>query len=193
MQFFWLRSFSLVKQCKKIRRYGKYFLFFHWQLVRLGGQWYWGQYECAAQLHYHCLISPIWFLPDFPTTLQLILPFGWAAHNPAISCFFAVLHALFFSINLCVIPSMSEIFLKNCTPVVHTFPLTLYWKFPLLCFSDWKFPLLWQRHFIFGIWGFSPQISVPWKWFYFGNRETEAHRLKLFAKDCTTCEQQDID
>lgn len=119
---------SLIKQCKKTRQYGKYFLFFHWQLAKLGGQGYWGQYELyVAQLHYHCLISALKFLPDFPTTLQLNLPFGWAADNPEVSYFFAVLHALFCSINLCVIPCMSEIFLKShIISVAHTFPLTFY-------------------------------------------------------------------
>lgn len=32
---------------------------------------------------------------------------------------------------------------------------------------------------------FSPQIPALRKCFYFANRETEAHLLKLFARDCT--------
>lgn len=108
----------------------------------------------------------MWFLPDFPTTLQLILPFGWAAHNPAISYFFAVLHILFFSINLCVIPCMSEIFLKSRIPAVHTFPLTFYLIEYIHCYGKGIY------HFSFGIWGFSHQIPVPWKWFFLDNRET---------------------
>lgn len=67
------------------------------------------------------------FLPVSPATLQLILPFAWAAHMAAIFYFLTVLHSLFISIHLCVIPCMSEIFLKSrIIPVVQIFPPTSY-------------------------------------------------------------------
>lgn len=93
------------------------------------------RYSSVAQLHCHCLVVPYDF-SLFPTALQLTLPSGWAAHMAAISHFLTALHSLFISIHLCLIPCMSEIFLKSrIIPVVQIFPLTSY--------PTELFPLLW--------------------------------------------------
>lgn len=67
---------------------------------------------------------PSVFLPVSPNTLQLILPFAWAAHMAAIPYFITVLHSLFISIHVSLLACL---FLKSCVvPVVQIFPLTSY-------------------------------------------------------------------
>lgn len=126
---------SLIKRCKATGHSMGNTFFLHRRPLKLGGQRYWGHYEGCSSAPLPLPGGAIWFLPVFPTTLQLILPFAWAAHMAAISYFLTVLHSLFISIHLCVIPCMSEIFLQShyysCCP-----------DFPSDFLADWIFPLL---------------------------------------------------
>lgn len=127
---------------------------------------------------------PLVFLPVSPNTLQLILPFAWAAHMAAISYFITALHSLFISIHISLLACLRS-FSKAILFLLSRFslwvPIGLNIATVMLKATQTAYLLC-----------CSPQTPALRKCFYFANRKTEAHQLKLFAMDYIACEPQDI-
>lgn len=152
-------------------QYRKYFCFLHWRLVRLGGQRYWGQYE-------GCSSAPL-PPPGFSNHTAADRAF-WLGCSHGCSFLLPYNAPLPVHLHSCVIPYMLEISFKRLViAVVQIFPLTFDLTEYVHCYGKGSTCCISAMLLI-------SNSSTP-------NRETEAHQLELFARDCTACEQQDTD
>lgn len=98
----------------------------------LGGEISWGHYDGSSWALLPLSGGAVWVLPVFPTILQLILPFGWAALMAAIY-FLRVLRSLFVPIHVSFLAHLRS-FSKALLFLMPSSPLWL---------PTWLFPLLW--------------------------------------------------